>query len=68
MYQKWVALFIQCEAYADWRRTKLPALTPNPNGNTNVIPERFIYSQEERLYNTNFPGAEPLTTPVWFAQ
>jgi hypothetical protein len=68
MYQKWVALFIQCEAYADWRRTKLPVLTPNPNGNTNVIPERFIYSQEERLYNQNFPGALSLTDPVWFAQ
>ena len=69
MYQKWVALFIQTEAYSDWRRTKLPALTPNINGNTQVIPEFFIISQEERLYNTNYnPDATSLTAPVWFAQ
>ncbi len=68
MYQKWVALFAQCEAYADWRRTDFPALIPNANGNTTTIPVRFIYPQGERLYNAaNFPtGAIGLTDPVWW--
>jgi hypothetical protein len=67
MYQKWVALFIQCEAFADWRRTGLPALVPNSNGNIQSIPVRYIYPQSERLYNAaNFPGTQPLTAPVWW--
>lgn len=66
MYEKWVALFIQSEAYSDWRRTGFPSLTPNPNGNTTSIPVRLIYPQGERLYNTNFPGTQSLTTPVWW--
>ena len=66
MYEKWVALFIQCEAYADWRRTGFPALTPNINGNTTTIPVRLIYPQNERLYNTNYPGTKQLTDPVWW--
>jgi hypothetical protein len=66
MYEKWVALFIQCEAYADWRRTGFPALTPNVNANTSTIPVRLIYPQNERLYNTNFPGIKALTEPVWW--
>lgn len=68
MYEKWVALFIQCEAYTDWRRTGVPSLTPNANGNTPTIPVRFIYPQGERIYNAaNFPtGAIGLTDPVWW--
>jgi len=66
MYQKWVALFIQCEAYSDWRRTGFPALTPNVNGNIQSIPVRYIYAQNERLYNTNYPGTKQLTDPVWW--
>ena len=66
MYQKWVALFIQVEAYSDWRRTNVPSLTSNPNGNTTSIPVRFIYPQNERLYNQNFPGTKNLTDPVWW--
>jgi hypothetical protein len=68
MYQKWVALFIQVEAFSDWRRTSFPALTPNANGNTPSIPVRFIYPQGERIYNAaNFPtGAIGLTDPVWW--
>ncbi|MDX5428001.1 MAG: SusD/RagB family nutrient-binding outer membrane lipoprotein [Bacteroidota bacterium] len=68
MTQKYMALFCQIETWADWRRTGFPALSPNPNGVNNplVIPVRFIYSQEERQYNTSFPGTKRLNEPVWW--
>ena len=66
MYQKWVALFIQCESYADWRRTGFPTLTPNPNGNTNTIPVRLPITANERLYNPNAPVSKAITDPVWW--
>lgn len=66
MYQKWVALFIQCEAYADWRRTGFPGLTPNPNGNTNTIPVRLPTPQNERLYNPNATVVGDIEQPVWW--
>ena len=66
MYQKWVALFIQTEAYSDWRRTGYPTLTPNPNGNTATIPVRLITPAPERLYNPNAVVVGDLEEPVWW--
>lgn len=68
MEQKWVALFIQTEAYADWRRTGFPVLTPNPNGDVPGIPRRLITPQNERLYNTNAVVVGDLLAPVWWDQ
>lgn len=51
------------EAWTDFRRTKFPTLTPNPNavGGVNpsrVIPRRFLYPISERLTNsTNYNAA-----------
>lgn len=63
---KYVALFTQVEAYNDWRRTGVPALTPNPNGSVNSIPVRLPTVLDERLYNTNAEVISDITTPVWW--
>lgn len=52
--QKWIQLFGRnMEAFAEWRRTGYPQLTPGPNaGSTNgQIPRRGIYSSEEAELN-----------------
>ncbi|QRY57357.1 hypothetical protein BCY89_13220 [Sphingobacterium siyangense] len=52
--QKWIHLFGRdMEAFAEWRRTGYPRLTPGPNpGSTNgQIPHRAIYSSEEAELN-----------------
>lgn len=54
MVQKWISLFMRhYEAYAEWRRTGYPQLTPGPNpGSTNgQIPRRGVYSGNERFRN-----------------
>lgn len=54
MTQKWISLFMRhYEAYAEWRRTGYPKLTPGPNqGTTNgQIPRRGVYSSTERIRN-----------------
>jgi len=66
MFEKWIAMFGQTEAYSDYRRTKLPVLTPNPNGAINVIPQRYPTPQSERTANPNAP-VPSLTDPVWYA-
>lgn len=66
MTQKYVAMYAQMEAYADWRRTNLPALTPNANGAINAIPRRLPTVLDERLYNKNAPVVSDLKLPVWW--
>ncbi len=53
MTQKYIAMFLQPEAYSDWRRTSIPALDP-VSGTT--VPVRWDYSSEEYLFNTNAPA------------
>jgi len=67
MYEKWIAMYGQTEAYADYRRTKMPNLIPNPDGAVPTIPSRFPMSQQERNTNPNVISL-PITTPVWWAQ
>ncbi len=69
MTHKYVAMFTQAETWTDWRRTNIPALTPNPNGAANgvtAIPRRLPTSQEERQYNTNAQVNSDITVPVWW--
>ncbi|MDZ4667161.1 MAG: SusD/RagB family nutrient-binding outer membrane lipoprotein [bacterium] len=68
MNQKYVALYGQIEAYADWRRTNFPTLTPNSNGNITEIPRRLPTVIDERLYNTNAPSHKDLKERVWWDQ
>lgn len=66
MTQKYVALFGQCEVWADWRRTDIPALTPNPQGNVNTIPRRLVTPLSERLYNANAQVVSSIESRVWW--
>jgi hypothetical protein len=59
-------MYGQIEAYADWRRTNLPALTPNANGAVNVIPRRLPTVIDERLYNKNAIVISDIKLPVWW--
>ncbi len=52
MTQKYIAMYLQQEAYSDWRRTGIPALEP-VSGTT--IPVRWNYSANEYLFNANSP-------------
>jgi hypothetical protein len=75
--QKWIALFGQgVEAWTEWRRTKIPALSPavNPIGITE-IPSRYFYpSKEQSLNSGNYNaakaamGGDELTTKVWWME
>jgi len=67
MYEKWLAMFMQYEAYNDYRRTGLPNLTLRPGAARNYIPQRMPTALTERVAN---PNARPYTldTRVWWAQ
>jgi hypothetical protein len=73
--QKWIALFFNgLEAWYDWRRTGIPAITPGPsNLNGNKVPVRFIYPLAEQSLNgpnredaVARQGADDLNTRVWW--
>ncbi|HUP53734.1 MAG TPA: SusD/RagB family nutrient-binding outer membrane lipoprotein [Longimicrobiales bacterium] len=57
MEQKYVALFLNPEAYNDYKRTCLPAITERASG----MPGRLFYSSQERQSNPNVPntGTDP---------
>ncbi|GAB2765851.1 SusD/RagB family nutrient-binding outer membrane lipoprotein [Rhabdobacter roseus] len=77
MTQKWISLFMRhYEAYAEWRRTGYPKLTPGPNkGVTNgQIPRRAVYSGSERFRNPDeyttasqrLPNGDTYLSRVWW--
>ena len=66
MTQKYIAMFTQCEAWADYRRTGLPALTPNPDAIVDGIPVRFPTCIDERLYNSSAVVIGDILAPVWW--
>ena len=66
MTQKYIAMFTQPEVWADWRRTNIPALTPNANAAVAGIPRRFPTAQSERLYNTKVTVESNILAPVWW--
>lgn len=69
MTHKYVALFTQFEVYNDWRRTGIPALSPNPSGSVPAIPRRLPTPQTERLYNSSMTSPiSDITLPVWWDQ
>lgn len=52
-YQRWVHLYMNgYEAWAEWRRTGYPVLTPAPNNNNIPIPRRQAYPTSEQNINT----------------
>jgi hypothetical protein len=68
MTQKYIAMFTQPEAWTDWRRTNLPALEPNPDGEVDGVPRRFPTCRSERNYNINAIVVSNILTPVWWDQ
>ena len=66
MTQKYIAMFTQPEVWSDWRRTNIPALTPNANAAVAGIPRRFPTPQSERLYNAKAVIESNILTPVWW--
>ena len=60
--QKYAALYMQTEAYNDYRRTGYPNLTPL---NSAGIPDRYPYSQDELNYNKNTPANNIYTKLFW---
>lgn len=75
--QRWVHLFLHgYEAWAEWRRTGIPALVAAPGANGDLIPRREGYPLIEASNNTEnynaavaaFPygGTDGLNTRVWW--
>jgi len=75
--QIWAAVLLnEYEAYANWRRTGIPELTPvNYRGNESggQIPRRLRYRQQEQVANpTNYSaaisaqGPDEFTTRMWW--
>jgi hypothetical protein len=66
MEQKYLAMFVNIEAWTDWRRTGYPALTSNPNASIKGIPRRLPTVIDERKYNPNAIVVEDILQPVWW--
>lgn len=76
--QYWIVCFMdEYEAWANWRRTGYPALTPvnyTPNDTGGTIPRRFTYSTTETTNNSKhyleavnrLPGGDKMTSRVWW--
>ena len=57
MLEKYTALFLNTEAWNDWKRTCIPEIGQRPGG----VPGRLFYGQAERQSNKNIPetSAQP---------
>ncbi len=72
--QKWLALYCQgTETWAEWRRLKIPALTPAIEGSIDEIPSRLQYPSIEQSVNkdnydaaVSAQGADLLSTKIWW--
>jgi hypothetical protein len=61
MTEKYILMFQNIEAWNDYKRTCIPALTPIGGGVNGVIPGRLLYPLSERQTNSNIPlpGQQP---------
>lgn len=82
--QKWVSFFPGkgYEAFFEWKRTNIPAISPVSQSSVNYVPGQFVYSvtgttngvfpkrlvypQTESQTNANFPGLKPITEKLWY--
>lgn len=73
--QVWLALYGQgFEAWTEWRRTGIPALSPVQNAALPTIPSRLYYAANEISVNTanynsavsTISGGDKLTSRVWW--
>ncbi|MDO1445301.1 SusD/RagB family nutrient-binding outer membrane lipoprotein [Rhodocytophaga aerolata] len=75
--EKYIALFLEAEAWTDWRRSipagapgntsGIPRLTPAPGNETGgLFPRRFLYPQTELINNAgNVPSASITDRIFW---
>jgi hypothetical protein len=75
--EKYIALFLEAEAWTDWRRSipagaagnvsGIPRLTPAPNNETGgIFPRRFLYPQTELVNNAgNVPNKSISDRVFW---
>ncbi|MBN2521031.1 MAG: SusD/RagB family nutrient-binding outer membrane lipoprotein [Bacteroidales bacterium] len=67
MNYKYIAMFLNPEAYVDWRRTGYPVLYDlETEGEVDEVPRRFPYASEERLYNDSIPDITSIYARNWF--
>jgi hypothetical protein len=69
--QKWLAMCgnQNFEAWTEWRRTRYPTfftLSLSSKIPAGDWPRRLVYPSAELNDNTNFPGLQPIYTPVWW--
>jgi hypothetical protein len=72
--QEWIALYGQgFESWTEWRRNKIPALSPAIEGDINEIPSRLYYPTTEPALNRDnynngvqLIGADNLTSPLFW--
>jgi len=79
-YQRWLHLYMNgYEAWAEWRRTGYPVLTPAPNNGGTPIPRRQAYPVKEQNINGDnyrsaissqpgLSGKDDLNGRVWWDQ
>jgi hypothetical protein len=79
-YQRWLHLYMNgYEAWAEWRRTGYPVLTPAPNNGNIPIPRRQAYPVKEQNINGDnyrtaisaqpgLSGKDDLNGRVWWDQ
>jgi hypothetical protein len=71
--QKWLSLFlVGLEAWFDYRRTGLPALSPGPDATLDRVPLRIQYPDDEQVLNPDnyaaavqAQGPDMIDTPIW---
>ena len=66
MDQKYIATFGTNQAYADYRRTGLPAIAKHPNAVINAMPNRYPYSQNELDYNGDNVPSVTISDKLWW--
>lgn len=74
--QKWLGLFmVGLEAWFDFRRTGIPALTPGPDALFDQVPLRIQYPDDEKVLNeSNYntvvgrQGPDEILTKPWLLQ
>lgn len=66
--QKYLALFVNVEAWNDWKRTGYPQLIANSGGSVAAIPQRLPTVMDERKYNPNAIVVSDILKPVWWAE
>ena len=66
MTQKYIDSFGTNQAYADYRRTGLPAITIPPGANLTAVPTRFPYAQDEITYNGANVPTVTISDKLWW--